>query len=282
MRSHLLSNHRSHTAGSIYHIRLAGRLRPLWQRLRSPQSSPFYQPESDPHIPRNRQSFFRPRKKYHQPNRPMRPSAPGCTATAAAARRAAATLRPLSRPALRRLRVTTAPSPSLSRPLSQLQKRIPLSGQVVALPSSRCVRPRRAQYHSHDHPKPSSPFSEAESTILAAAHARVPEYGFSAEALALGARDAGYLDISAGVVPDGAFGLVRWHLVTRREALAARAQELFGAASENGRPLSMTQKVEALVWERLMGNKEVVGRWQEVSLYIYIYRACQTRMEEAC
>jgi ubiquinone biosynthesis protein COQ9 len=127
------------------------------------------------------------------------------------------------------------------------------------------TQPRRRAYHSYDRPAPAGPFGSAESAILAAALARVPSHGFSAEALALGARDAGYLDISAGLVPEGAFGLVRWHLVTQREGLAARAEELFAAPAGGGtRLLSTPEKAEALVWERLMGNREVVGRWQEV------------------
>ena len=26
-------------------------------------------------------------------------------------------------------------------------------------------------------------------------------------------------------------------------------------------------RVEALMWERLLGNREVIGRWQEVSIF---------------
>lgn len=115
------------------------------------------------------------------------------------------------------------------------------------------------KYHSYDHPSPTEPFSPTERAILAAAYARVPEHGFSQESLALGARHAGYLDISTNLLPDGVFSLVQWHMVSQREALAGRARALFSGEERMG----VGRKVEALVWERLMGNKEVIGRWQE-------------------
>ncbi len=55
---------------------------------------------------------------------------------------------------------------------------------------------------------PGAPFGAAERAILAAAYRHVPEHGFSPRTLALGARDAGYPDISASILPDGAFSLV--------------------------------------------------------------------------
>jgi len=138
-------------------------------------------------------------------------------------------------------------------------------------------------FHSYDHPSPirdGNPFSgAAECAILAAALRRVPVHGFSAEALALGARDAGLLDISASLLPDGPFSLVRWHLVEQREALAARAQDLFSLSEgeiDGGTsatpssppspspPLSVGEKVEALTWERLRANASIIHRWQEV------------------
>lgn len=82
----------------------------------------------------------------------------------------------------------------------------------------------------------------------------------------MGARDAGLLDISASALPDGPFGLIRYHLVTSREALAARSKVLFEA---EGAPAGVGGKVRALTWERLMANKEVIHRWQEVRLKCY-------------
>lgn len=115
-------------------------------------------------------------------------------------------------------------------------------------------------FHSYDHPPPSGQFGDAEKTILAAAYKHVPEHGFSQRALGLGARDAGYLDISASVLPEGTFSLIRYHLVSQREALAARNEELFKREEDQH---GIAARVEALTWERLMGNKEVLDRWQE-------------------
>ncbi|AEO67736.1 uncharacterized protein THITE_16677, partial [Thermothielavioides terrestris NRRL 8126] len=138
---------------------------------------------------------------------------------------------------------------------------------------------RRRAYHSHDHPPPPGPFTPAEQALLSAAYARVPQHGFTAEALALGARDAGLLDISPAVLPDGGvFGLIRWHLYTQRTALAGKVEEIFGSSGGGGRdggdggealgkgqaPLTtVADKVEALAWARLQANEAIVGHWQE-------------------
>lgn len=79
----------------------------------------------------------------------------------------------------------------------------------------------------------------------------------------MGAREAGYLDISTTILPEGAYSLIRYHLVKQREALAARRDALF--AAEESKLIPVSEKVEILTWERLLGNREVVGRWQEVS-----------------
>ena len=123
-------------------------------------------------------------------------------------------------------------------------------------------------FHSYDHPptfRDGNPFSgAAERALLAAALRRVPEHGFSADALALGARDAGLLDISAALITDGPFDLVRWHLIEQREALAAHAEDVF-AHGEQSRPLpSVAEKVEELTWRRLCANVAIIHRWQEV------------------
>lgn len=118
-------------------------------------------------------------------------------------------------------------------------------------------------YHSYEHPSAAGPFSDAESAILAAAYRHVPEHGFSQKSLVSGARDAGYLDVSAGLLPDGAFSLVRYHLATRREALAPRSAEIF--AGDGGAELPVADKLERLTWERLLGNRDVISRWQEVT-----------------
>jgi ubiquinone biosynthesis protein COQ9 len=116
----------------------------------------------------------------------------------------------------------------------------------------------RCLFHSHDHPPPPGPFTEVESAILSAAYKHVPEHGFTTRALGLGAKDAGYRDISPSVLTDGAFGLIRWHLVTQRNGLKGRVVK----AIEGGGPVE--SKVERVTWERLLANKDVIHRWQEV------------------
>ncbi|RYP65236.1 hypothetical protein DL771_008400 [Monosporascus sp. 5C6A] len=129
-------------------------------------------------------------------------------------------------------------------------------------------------YHSHDHPPPPGVFNAAENAILSAAYAHVPEHGFTQRALSLGARDAGYPDISTNLLPQGPFSLIRYHLVTQREALAPKSKVIFNISaattptSQDGDAASATHwkvsdKVERLTWERLLGNRGVNHRWQE-------------------
>jgi len=136
--------------------------------------------------------------------------------------------------------VTTTARPTL-RPISASQK---------------FTRP----YHATTHPPPPSPFTPTEAAILAAAYTHVPTHGFTPSSLALGARSAGYLDISANILPEGAFSLIQWHLYTQRTALAAQAASILGDIPAD----EVAARIEALTWARLMGNKDIVGRWQEV------------------
>jgi len=124
--------------------------------------------------------------------------------------------------------------------------------------------PRAALYHSHSHAPPPPPFSPAASTILSSAFTHVPEHGFTDMALTLGARDAGYLDITTNLFPRGPFEIVYYHLVMSRLNLHQQVQ--FPSAGVNGgRELGVGQKIRTLVVERLRANEKVLGRWQEVS-----------------
>ncbi|KAF7545652.1 hypothetical protein G7Z17_g9019 [Cylindrodendrum hubeiense] len=64
--------------------------------------------------------------------------------------------------------------------------------------------------------------------------------------------------------PPGPFGDAEKAILAaaykHREALAARSEEMFNG--EEDQP-GIGARVEALTWERLMGNKEVLDRWQE-------------------
>ncbi|KAF2005895.1 ubiquinone biosynthesis protein COQ9 [Amniculicola lignicola CBS 123094] len=99
--------------------------------------------------------------------------------------------------------------------------------------SSRCstAAAQRCLYHSYERPA-SPPFPPAESAILSSALSHVPSYGFTSDALKLGARDAGYLDASTNLLPRGVFDLVSYHLVTQRLALRDSVQ--FPSHSEQG------------------------------------------------
>lgn len=112
-------------------------------------------------------------------------------------------------------------------------------------------------YHSEHHPDP-PPFSPAHTAILSAALHHVPEYGFSSQALSLGAKDAGYLEVSVQLFPRGVYDLVNYHLVTQRLALKDRVQ--FPADAK----LGVGRKVRVLTLERLRANKEIIHQWQGV------------------
>lgn len=140
---------------------------------------------------------------------------------------------------------------SWRRPLTQLHSWSFLPHQSI-----------ERSYHSYDHPAPPGPFNPIETSILSASIPHVPSHGFSETSLALGAKDAGYLDVSTNLFPRGAFSLIHYHLVTQRLTLAHHRQQLF--QQHHSKPLGMGKKVKSLTWERLMGNKSLIHRWQEV------------------
>lgn len=133
---------------------------------------------------------------------------------------------------------------------------LPSSPNVSLLLQGRKVP--RSWYHSDHHPD-SPPFPPAQSAILFAALNRVPEYGFSSQALSLGAKDAGYLEVSVRLFPRGAYDLINFHLLTQRLALKDRVQ--FPANAK----LSVGKKVRVLTLERLKANKDIIHQWQGVS-----------------
>jgi len=119
-------------------------------------------------------------------------------------------------------------------------------------------QPPRALYHSYEHNEP-PPYREAESAILSSALQHVPVHGFTQEALTLGMKEAGYLDISANLFAKGPFELVKYHLVMQRLGLRDRIQ--FPGDEKMG----VGRRVRSLVLERLRANADagVVSRWQE-------------------
>ncbi len=54
--------------------------------------------------------------------------------------------------------------------------------------------------------------------------------------------------------------------MTQREAFAARSGDVLADSSEGGGgKATVGDKVRRLAWERLVGNRPVITRWQEVS-----------------
>lgn len=149
--------------------------------------------------------------------------------------------------------------------------------RVLRLPPA--LRPtvlsiQRAQYHSYQHDQP-PPYRDAESSILSAALAHVPTHGFTQHALTLGAKDAGYLDISTNLFPKGAFELVKYHLVTQRLGLKDRIQF-------PDEKMGVGRKVRSLVLERLRANADagVVSRWQEALAIMSLAENIPTSLRE--
>lgn len=141
---------------------------------------------------------------------------------------------------------------------------------VTSHPSSSISRP----YHSNHHPDPPPhEYSNSQTTILSAALAHVPDYGFTREALTLGARDVGFLDVSVQLFPRGEFDLILFWLASRRGLLRGKVENgLFEnlSAPENqsasARPsgLSVEGKVRILLLERLRMNAGIRHQWQDV------------------
>ncbi|KAH4006888.1 hypothetical protein HBH64_006440 [Parastagonospora nodorum] len=113
---------------------------------------------------------------------------------------------------------------------------------------------QRCSYHSYDYAE-APPFSKAESAILSSAYAHVPGYGFTIDSLKLGARDAGYLDVSTNLFPRGVFDLINYHLVTQRLALKDDVQ-----FPDNGeKKLGVGSKVRTLTLSRLRANEPALA-----------------------
>ncbi|KAG5297225.1 ubiquinone biosynthesis protein COQ9 [Histoplasma ohiense] len=142
-----------------------------------------------------------------------------------------------------------------------------------------CENPRRLPnisipfsrfYHSDFHPTPEPPadtYTPEQSAILSAAVNHIPEFGFTTRSLTLGARDAGYLDVSLQLFPDGGeMNLITYWLRSRRGMLRQKTKsgELFGMseAGEIG-GLSVEEKVLILILERLKMNEEIIEHWQD-------------------
>lgn len=122
-------------------------------------------------------------------------------------------------------------------------------------------------YHSYDRPSSSdSPFPPVETSILRASVPHIPTHGFTLTALSLGAQDVGYIPAATNLFPTGAFSLVHYHLYTRRSALKNHTELIAPPPENEGTepPKGVGKRVKGLTWERLMGNQDIIHKWQEV------------------
>lgn len=129
-------------------------------------------------------------------------------------------------------------------------------------------------YHSESHPSPDPPadiYTPEQSDILSAALKHVPNHGFSTESVKMGAREAGYLDVSLQLFPRGAeLELVLYWLASRRGLLKQKVESgnIFGVGqdfSTSNSPVEVNERVKILIMERLKMNGEILHHWQDVS-----------------
>ncbi|KAJ5570529.1 uncharacterized protein N7459_009959 [Penicillium hispanicum] len=134
---------------------------------------------------------------------------------------------------------------------------------------SRTPVPSR-HYHSALHPRlPDHEYTNSQTAILSAALPHIPEHGFTATSLALGARDAGFLDVSVQLLPRGEFDLILFWLASRRGLLRGKVEEgtlLQRAAASRGlepSQLDVAAKTRILILERLHMNADIRTQWQD-------------------
>ncbi|KAF7876597.1 hypothetical protein EAF04_001684 [Stromatinia cepivora] len=138
-------------------------------------------------------------------------------------------------------------------------------------------------YHSYDRPSSSdSPFPPTESSILRASLPHVPTYGFTLNTLSLGAQDVGYIPAATNLFPKGAFSLVHYHLYTQRIALKNHTELIAPPPETEGGepPKGVGKRVKSLTWERLMGNKDVIHKWQEAQTLLTLPTNLPTSLRE--
>ncbi|PGH15113.1 rpsU-divergently transcribed protein [Helicocarpus griseus UAMH5409] len=183
---------------------------------------------------------------------------------------------PLSTRAISSALIRTCASPQSQRPLRAHQQ----SRHCRYSHSQTCARRLRLSansspllsrtYHSSFHPTPEPPantYTPEQTAILSAAVDHIPEHGFTTHSLTLGARDAGYLDVSLQLFPNGGeIELITYWLASSRGLLRRKVEsgELFGqAGSAEAEKLSVEEKVVMLILERLSMNEGIIQHWQD-------------------
>ncbi|KAF5858809.1 Ubiquinone biosynthesis protein coq9, mitochondrial [Aspergillus alliaceus] len=133
--------------------------------------------------------------------------------------------------------------------------------------TSSFATPTRRRYHSEYHPDPPAhEYTNSQTTILSAALRHVPTHGFTRNALTLGARDSGFLDVSVQLFPRGEFDLVLFWLASRRGLLRASVEDGLFEKDERvkaGKNLSVEDKTKLLIMERLKMNTDIKHQWQD-------------------
>ncbi|KAE8356897.1 COQ9-domain-containing protein [Aspergillus coremiiformis] len=167
------------------------------------------------------------------------------------------------------LRTTRSVIPQCSRQLhhqSRQTTRRPTGTPKTHLASS-FPPPIRRSYHSEHHPDlPPHEYTNSQTTILSAALRHVPTHGFTRNALTLGARDSGFLDVSVQLFPRGEFDLVLFWLASRRGLLRASVEDGLFEKDERvmaGQTLSVEEKTKLLIIKRLKMNTEIRHQWQD-------------------
>ncbi|OJD19729.1 rpsU-divergently transcribed protein [Emergomyces pasteurianus Ep9510] len=133
-------------------------------------------------------------------------------------------------------------------------------------PSKLLSRPYHSSFHPTAEP-PADTYTPEQSAILSAAVNHIPEHGFTTHSLTLGAREAGYLDVSLQLFHHGGeIELITYWLRSRRAMLRRKAEsgELFGKPELGEvRGLSVEERVVVLILERLKMNEEIIEHWQD-------------------
>ena len=130
----------------------------------------------------------------------------------------------------------------------------------------------RRHFHSVEHPSDQTkPTLGSSDSLLKAAYVHVPRYGFSQQALAAGARTAGYLDISPSVLADGPFHLIQYHLELGRQRIADLGKEYSHQPHHSRSSGSVDARIETLLWKRLLANQHIIHQWQQVRRLSKVY-----------
>ncbi|GKZ21082.1 ubiquinone biosynthesis protein coq9, mitochondrial [Aspergillus brasiliensis] len=170
----------------------------------------------------------------------------------------------------RRYLTTIAPRTATrtSRTTTTLLTTKPTTTTLRSIQHQPCLRttttPTIRTYHSIHHPSPTHEYSNSQTTILSAALRHVPTHGFTRDALTLGARDAGFLDVSVQLLPRGEFDLILFWLASRRGLLRSKVEnDALLQPPQQTQPLSVDDKIKVLIMERLRMNVEVKDKLQD-------------------